>query len=44
MGNGSTPVISIPVGLYGSTLQFAGLEFLGGGMFGALIEPIAVTL
>ena len=44
MGNGSTALISIPAGYYGATLQFAGLEILSGGMFGTLIEPVAVIL
>jgi hypothetical protein len=43
-GNGSTPVLSTPVGFHGATVLFGGVEFLGGGMFGTLIEPIAVTL
>jgi hypothetical protein len=43
-GNGSTPVLSTPAGFHGATVLFGGVEFLGGGMFGTLIEPIAVTL
>jgi len=43
-GNGSTPMLSTPAGFHGATLQFAGLEILGGGVFGTLIEPVAVTL
>jgi hypothetical protein len=43
-GNGSTPVLSTPAGFHGATVLFAGVEFLGGGMFGTIIEPIAVTL
>ncbi len=44
LGNGATSVISTPAGYWGATLQFAAVELLGGGMFGALVEPIAVTL
>jgi hypothetical protein len=43
-GNGSTPMLSTPAGFHGATLQFAGLEILGGGVFGTLMEPVAVTL
>jgi len=43
-GNGSTPMLSTPAGYHGATLQFAGLEILGGGVFGTLMEPVAVTL
>jgi hypothetical protein len=43
-GNGSTPLMDTPPGFWGATVLFGGVEFLGGGMFGTLIEPIAVTL
>jgi hypothetical protein len=43
-GKGSTPTLSTPAGYHGATLQFAGLEILGGGVFGTLMEPVAVTL
>jgi len=44
LGNGSTSTLSTPAGFHGATVLFGGVEILGGGMFGTLIEPIAVTL
>jgi hypothetical protein len=43
-GNGSTPMLSTPAGYHGATLHFAGLEILGGGVFGTLMVPVTVTL
>lgn len=44
MGNASTVVMTPPSSYSGSTILFGGVELLGGGAFGTLIEPIAVIM